>query len=195
METNEILKIVAGILVSLGGGGAIILGLSKFIGEMFAKRYEEKIKANFQKELSQYQTQLDILKQTTLRYSDRQFELYSVLWSSLHDLKITADQLWLEANSRNFKEFVSQLKKTSTEIEKASLFIEDSHFEELTEIINQFGQYQIGKEFLIEYRRSNRQPDNEDVQNMIDYNRELKLRYEELIGLVKADLRKQIKGE
>lgn len=194
MEWEDIIKIVTGLLVSLGGAGAIILGLSKFIGELFAKRYEQKIKASFQKDINAYQSQLDILKQTTLRYSDKQFELYSVLWSSLHDLKVLADDLWVEANTRNMERFVRQLRKTKNEIEKASLFIENTHYERLTDTLKQFSEYQIGKRLLIDYRRQNGGGDYEITQ-MIEHNGDLKSEYEELISEVKQDLRNQIKGQ
>ena len=55
MTTGEIIKIVLGIITSLGGGGVIILGLSNYFGNILAKRYEEKIKTNFQKEINFHQ--------------------------------------------------------------------------------------------------------------------------------------------
>ena len=194
MEWSDIIKIITGLLVSLGGAGAIILGLSKFIGELFAKRYEQKIKASFQKDINEYQSKLDILKQTTLRYSDKQFELYSILWSSLHDLKVLADDLWIQASPRNMESFVRQLRKTKIEIEKASLFIEDTHYVRLANTLKQFGNYQIGKSLLIDYRRQNGYDDFEITQ-MIERNGHLKSEYEELISEVKQDLRNQIKGQ
>lgn len=192
MDWNDIIIIITGLLVSLGGAGTIILGFSKFIGDFFAKRYEEKIKANFQKDINEYQSQLDILKQTTLRYSDKQFELYSILWSSLHDLKVLADDLWVQANSRNLESFARQLRKTKIEIERASLFIEDTHYERLINTLKQFGNYQIGKRLLIDYRHSGF--DNFEITQMIEGNGNLKREYEQLITEVKMDLRKQIKG-
>ncbi|MDA3906949.1 MAG: hypothetical protein PF484_12835 [Bacteroidales bacterium] len=194
MEWEDIFKIITGLLVSLGGAGAIILGFSKFIGELFAKRYEQKIRASFQNDINTYQSQLDILKQTTLRYSDKQFELYSILWSSLHDLKVLADELWVEASSRNMERFVRQLKKTKNEIEKASLFIENTHYERLSDTLSQFGNYQIGKLLLVDYRRQNG-GDNYEITQMIEHNGHLKSEYEELISEVKQDLKNQIKGQ
>jgi hypothetical protein len=61
MTVTEITKIVLGFIAALGGGGAIVLGLSNYFGQLLAKRYEEKIKAKFQNEINEYQTQLDIL--------------------------------------------------------------------------------------------------------------------------------------
>lgn len=193
MEWSDILKVITAILVSLGGVGVIILGLSKFIGELFAKRYEQKIKASFQKDINECQSQLDIFKQTTLRYSDKQFELYSILWSSLYDLKVLADDLWIQASKHKLERFVRQLRKTKNEIEKASLFIEDTHYERLVNTLKQFGDYQVGKSLLIDYRSQNGYVDFEITQ-MIEHNRGIKSEYEELISEIKQDLRKQIKG-
>lgn len=195
MDWSDILKIVSGLIISLGGAGAIILGFSKFIGELFAKRYVEKLKIRFQYEINSYQTQLDILKQTTLRYSDKQFELYNLLWGSLHDLKVLADDLWIQANSKNLDKFVRQLKKVNIEVEKASLFIEDSHYEELSRILKKFSFYQIGKKRLIDYRIQSSIDDDYEIGMMIHNNGELKIQYENLICNIKKDLRQQIKGQ
>ena len=94
MNSEEILKTIFAFIASVGGAGALILLISKYFGDLFAKRYEQKLISNFQRELNEYQNKLDIVKQTTLRYSDKQFELYSNLWSSLQNLKISADNLW-----------------------------------------------------------------------------------------------------
>ena len=131
MTITEITIIVIGILTSLGGGGAIVLGLSNYFAQLLTKRYEEKIRAKFQNEINDYQSQLDIIKQTTIRYSDKQFELYSKLWASLYDLKLLANNLWQEPTPLSLERFSKQLKSTKIEIEKASLFIEETHYKEL----------------------------------------------------------------
>jgi hypothetical protein len=193
MTTTEITQIVLGFIAALGGGGAIILGLSNYFGQFLAKRYEEKIKAKFQNEINEYQSQLDIIKQTTIRYSDKQFEHYSKLWSSLHDLKLLADDLWQQATPVRLEKFSRQLRNTKTEIDKASLFIEENHYKELTETIKFFSEYQIGKSDLVNYRQANNF-DNQTVEKMIADNGAKKLAFETLILAVKADLKKQIGG-
>ena len=195
MEWADIIKIITGLIVTLGGAGAIILGLSKFIGELFAKQYEEKIKTRFQHEINEYQSQLDIIKQTTLRYSDKQFELYNLLWSSLYDLKTLADELWIQASSRNMDKFVKQLRKTKIDVEKASLFIEDNHYDELSNILKQFSDYQIGKSLLIDFRIENGNENDFELNNMILHNGSLKGQYERLIKTIKDDLSRQIRGQ
>ena len=193
MTTGEITKIVLGMLAALGGGGAIVLGLSNYFGQFLAKRYEEKIKAKFQNEINEYQSQLDIIKQTTIRYSDKQFEHYSKLWASLYDLKMLADDLWQRATSVRLERFSKQLRVTRTEIEKASLFIEEAHYRELIEIIKHFSEYQIGKSNLINYRQTSFY-DHYQVDQMIIENGLKKTKFDDLILVVKADLKKQIGG-
>ena len=189
----EILQIVVGVIAALGGGGAIVLWLSNYIGQLLAKRYEEKIKAKLQNEINQYQSQLDIIKQTTIRYSDKQFEHYSKLWASLYDLKLLADDLWEEATSIRLERFSRQLKLTKTEIEKASLFIEDAHYKELVETIKYFSEYNIGKSELINYRQAGFY-DQQIINHMIINNGNKKSLFEALILAVKSDLKKQIGG-
>ncbi|WP_298782679.1 hypothetical protein [uncultured Polaribacter sp.] len=195
MSWEETLKLVFAGLASVGGAGAIILGISKYFGDLFAKRYEQKLIAGFQNQINDYQTKLDILKITTLRYSDKQFELYSILWSSLQNLKISADNLWEKASSKNLSDFSKQLRETKIEIEKASLFIEDSHYSELIKIIKHFSEFQIGKKMLINYRKGTNIDDHIIEQQMISGNQRVKERYDELILLIKSDLKKQLKGE
>lgn len=192
---DDVFKLITAMIASIGGGAALILGLSKYFGGIFAKRFEQKFRADFQNEINAYQAKLDILKQTTLRYSDKQFELYTNLWNSLHDLKISADNLWDSASTKNLREFVKQLKKTKGEIEKASLFVEDEHYSELSETIKFFSEFQIGKERLIDLRQNSNLEGHLIEQQMIAGNQRVKNRYDELILLIKADLRKQLKGK
>jgi len=98
MSWNEIFQIVSGVTISVGGAGAIIWKLSSYLGEIWAKKHLESIKKEYQKEIEAYKTQLDMLKETFLRYSGQQFELYNNLWHSLYALRSTADVLWEEAN-------------------------------------------------------------------------------------------------
>jgi hypothetical protein len=58
MTFPELSTIVAAIIVSLGGGGVIILGLSNWIGKILADRYVEKLKHEIQQELETHKTRL-----------------------------------------------------------------------------------------------------------------------------------------
>lgn len=201
MEWKDIFKLLTAMIASVGGTTVLVLALSKYFGGIFAKRFEEKFRAEFQKDIDESKSKLEILKQTTLRYSDKQFELYSILWTSLHDLKITADNLLESASSKNqndFKnlnDFVKQLKRTKNEIEKAYLFIEDEHYSELREITKSFSEFQIGKERHNDLRQNSTLHGHLLDRQMIAGIDRVKCRYDELILLIRDDLRSQLKGK
>jgi len=58
MNWSQITSIAATIVVSLGGGGAIVLGLSQWIGRILADRYVEKLKHEIQQEVESFKTKL-----------------------------------------------------------------------------------------------------------------------------------------
>ena len=191
MTTTDIFKIIFGIIGTLVAVGTLVLGFIKFFGDFFANKYIEKIKANFQKEINEYTNQLEILKHTSIRFSDKQFEHYSLLWSSLSELKFLSDDLWVIANSVNLDKFSKQLTLTKKEIEKSSLFIKQEDYEELIKLIKTFSNYQIGKKDLIEYRRQ-QYFDTFEVERMKDENRQTKVNFDSLILKIKLDLKKKI---
>jgi hypothetical protein len=54
----EIIQVVVGILVALGGGGAIVLALSNFLGKVWAERLMSRDKAAFDRELEKLRAEL-----------------------------------------------------------------------------------------------------------------------------------------
>lgn len=191
MAVTDIFKIIFGIIGTLVAVGTLVLGFIKFFGDFFAKNYIEKIKASFQKEINEYTNQLEILKHTSIRFSDKQFEYYNLLWSSLSELKILSDDLWKIANSQNLERFSKQLANTKNEIEKSSLFINEKDYEELVKLIKTFSDYQIGKKDLIDYRRQ-QHFDGYEVERMKIENGQTKINFDNLILKIKRDLKKQI---
>ncbi len=197
MSWNEIFQIISGVIISVGGAGVIIWKLSSYLGEIWAKKHLESIKKEYQKEIEDYKSHLDMLKETTLRYSGRQFELYNQLWHSLYDLKSMADALWEEANEQNLRRFSQQLKKTMDEVEKSYLFIEENHYQELLELLNEFKNYEIEKKRLVQLymRRSYKQQvDPYEIKQLVEQNREGKQRYEQLVKEIGDNLKNQIRG-
>jgi len=198
MNWNEIFQIISGVIISVGGAGAFIWKLSSYLGEIWAKRHLESIKKEYQKEIETYKTQLNMIKETTLRYSGQQFELYSKLWHSLCDLKSTADMLWTTANKQNLRKFSQQLKNTIDEVEKSYLFIEDNHYTELSELLREFKNYEIGKKKLVQLYMGagsrEQQVNDDEIRQLIEHNRENKQRYELLVKEIGDNLKRQIRG-
>ncbi|MHB1395064.1 MAG: hypothetical protein ACYCYE_18830 [Clostridia bacterium] len=155
--------IVLDILGIIGGAGAVVVGMSAWLGKVWADRILQneinkhniaiaELTANLQKEIDRSKTQLDIIKESSVRYSEFQFKLYNELWGELYNLKVISDALWEKADNSNLTRLVNQLKKTNEQIKKNALLIEEEHLSELFVLLNQFGNYQVGKRSLIELR-------------------------------------------
>lgn len=197
MVINEIIEIITGILLAVGGASFIILKFSSYFGDLWAKKNLESIKKEYQKEIEEYKTHLEMLKDTSLRYSGQQFELYTKLWHSLYDLKSIADCLWHEPDNQNLWKFSQQLKKTTDEVEKSYLFIEDEHYPELKGLLEQFNEYEVGKTKVIQfYERGEGESFNSNELNQwISRNGDIKQKYDEYINEIRRDLKKQIRRD
>ena len=114
----------------------------------------EAVKQSYQIEFDKIQKNNDLIfseiKDTKNRYNSKQFELYNELWSSLIDLKISADDLWDSANGKNLKKFSTNLYNAKVSIEKSSLLIESTHYEGLMKIIRKFEEFEFGKKKLMQ---------------------------------------------
>lgn len=64
MPIEDVLKVVGGILVSLGGGGAIVLAMSGWLGKVWADRLMEKEKAKFSRDLEAFKHDLEARVET-----------------------------------------------------------------------------------------------------------------------------------
>lgn len=197
MTWNETFQIIVGAIASVGGASFIVWKFSSYFGDMWAKKHLESIKKEYQKEIEAYKAQLDMLKETSLRYSGQQFELYNELYHSLYDLKLTAGVLWDGANEANIKNFSKQLKITIDEVEKSYLFIEESHYQSLKRLLKQFSEYKIGKTEVIKLynRREGESINSSEIRRCIDQNGIIKQNYEHLINEIRRDLKRQIRGE
>lgn len=58
MNWTGIFSFTAAFIISLGGGGVIVLGLSNWIGRLLADRYVEKLKQEIQQEIESHKTRL-----------------------------------------------------------------------------------------------------------------------------------------
>lgn len=58
MSWNDLGTIAITFLASLGGVGAIVFGLSNWIGKIFADKYLERAKHEIQRDVESYKTQL-----------------------------------------------------------------------------------------------------------------------------------------
>lgn len=205
---DDILKISTAIILSVGGSGAIIIGISKWVGEIIGNSIHEKQKRLYEEELegirNQYRIQfehsksiLDQSKELLLRYSESQFHLYNDLWKSLSDLKIKSHELWEVASIKKLKAFSNQLKLTRISVEQNAILIEENHYQELINLISEFERFEVGKQNLIELRTNDYQNlgDHHEIRHQIQNNRRSKECFDDLLKDLASYFRKQIKGD
>ena len=76
MDLRDLLAMAATVIVSLGGGGVIVLGLSDWIGKILAGRYVERLKHEIQQEIESYRTRLK-----NRSFSFRRSEVVLLRWT------------------------------------------------------------------------------------------------------------------
>ena len=157
-----------------------------------ADNYKKKIEHGFEKKLEGYKSELEILRATTLKYNDKQFELYIDLWKNLQDLKFSCIDLWNAANRPNLKKFHTALLKTHRQVETTSILIEEEHYRDILEAIKNLQEFDNGKEKLITKWTT---AEDWEIDQLIGYNRERKDKCLEIIDRMKIDIRKKIKGD
>lgn len=84
--STEAFEIAQAVLLSLGGGGIIVIALSSYIGKIWAKRILQNEKNEHDKELSSFKIKLESLaQQNTLNYQQK-IDLYKVVSTPLIEL-------------------------------------------------------------------------------------------------------------
>ena len=210
MSWNDSFKIIGSVIFSLGGASALILFFSSWLGKVWANRILAEDKAIYQKEieslknhfntqLAYYKNQLEIAKSSLSRYSENQFYLYSELWGQLCDLKNSGDRLWDSANDKRLLDFTNHLRKTKEHVIKGALLIEEEHYNQLTNILNEFSNFLINKKRLIDFRQSDIRGNiySQAIGEMIiiDENKNIKDNYDSLILSIKENFQRRIKGD
>ena len=76
---TEVLKIVAGVIAALGGGGAIVAWLSSWLGKVWADRLMVEEKAKYEKELERLAKQLERKNHVSKVRFDAEFTMYQEL--------------------------------------------------------------------------------------------------------------------
>lgn len=196
MGLTEIFKISGAIITSIGGASIIIFALSSWLGKIWASRILEKDRLQYASELESIKNQLhiDAQRQQTVfsMYFEAQFRIYNDLWVSLSALQNEVDKLWGCANSRNLKSFVSSLAEAKTKIRNSALLISKNHYQEIMEVIYNLENYQIGKEKLINARRSTENITDSNIQEIIVQNRENKDKIAKFVNHMLEEMRTQI---
>jgi hypothetical protein len=195
MDISQLWQIISTGIIAIGGAGVIFWKASSYFGKIWADKYLESVKKEYTKEIEAYKNQLEIMKQASLRYSTQQFDLYNKLWRSLHGLKIASDNLWNEANAGNLFTFSRLLSEAINEIEQSSLLIEDTHYLEMHKLLDELGEYRLGKVKIIDlHRKRDEFLQINDITHWTNHNLNSKLKFENLLEEIRKELKQQIKG-
>jgi hypothetical protein len=188
-------------LGKLGGVGAIIFGLSAVLGKLWSNRILAREKVLYEEKIEYLKHNLTIVQENITRFSEKQFDYYMSLWSSLQDLRFSGKELWEEANKEKLIKFSKTLYGTDKLVEKSRLFLEQNHYKELREVLHTFKNFEFGKIRLIELREGNEYLSDEwaltsqNISMQINSNRVYKEKYEALLENVGRSLRNQMKGK
>lgn len=181
MNWNDAWQIIVTAVGAVGGVGVIIVGLSAWMGNIWANRFAEKyrlsteqqiktLEAEHAKELSrlqqqlsyEYESKLEVQKQMlqvemiqNQRFLEKQFDLYMSLWDKLQELRFAGDKLWHEASKENMMEFSDAVQQTRLIAEKVSLVMDNGNYQRLRRLLERFERFRIGKRNLIELRTRN----------------------------------------
>ena len=208
MAFVDIMKIVGLGLASLFSGAGLVAILvkacSKWLSQRMLDYYNnkhetdlEKIKADYSSALAKTQHEYDKIERKHYLYSQSQFELYNSLWKQLIYTRRMADDLWNAADPHKIPSFAEQISQTKHVIEENMLLIEESHYDALLKLMNEFENFNVGKRKLIEVRQStvdNVLANIDDISKMIADNGDAKQRYDSLVTQVGIYFRNQIHG-
>ncbi|MEP7232362.1 MAG: hypothetical protein ABI691_19020 [Ginsengibacter sp.] len=208
---QDFLSFTGALIVSIGGAGVIILGLSKWFGDLMASRILQKqifkhekeledIKSKFSTELEETKSELDKSKALFYRYSEKQFELYNALWKVLWNLKKKGDELWEYADPKELPSLSKNVSIVKEAVNVNILIIEEDHYKQLNTLIEKFEKFDFGKKQLVELRNKSAHQVEEIgvneiiVRQVISDNGLVKQEYDHLIKELAKSFRKQIKG-
>ena len=204
-------------LTSSIGTGVLLSGIIFLSRNWILARLKNSIEYDYKKKLEKYKSDLKIETDKQLLelqskanfefetfklkigpYTEKQFERYNELWVKLTELRHTMEELWESATERTLNKFSKNLNDTFKILEKSALLIEPSHYNELSESLNFFARYQIGKRNLIHFRKQTGdryvEGITEKINELIDSNEKHKSRLNQAMQNLMDNMRNQING-
>jgi hypothetical protein len=136
MGSAEIISIATYILLSLGGGSAIVWSLSSFLGKLWSQRLLEDHRAILVQSINEHQIKLS-------RVFERQAEIISELYAQLQDLHEKIDQLhaysqidYKKQGSKKCMEFYNAASSTDAFFRRSRIFFSKSLSEEIESFLD-----------------------------------------------------------
>lgn len=138
-------------------------------------------------------TENDIFKAITLRYSDKQFQMYNELWASLCDFESAMNAAWDEATQNTVDALKEQIRKTKQTIRKSAILIEENTYKQLNSMFDKMNEFLSGKELLEKLK--NNQPNTVTIHKLAvaHENQKIKDHLTVLIDELRISIRDQVK--
>lgn len=90
--STEPFEIAQAVLLSLGGGGAIVFGLSSFLGKVWAQKILQSEKTEHDKEIAKFRNELDHLASVKALNYQQKIDLYKLVSNPLVELVALLDK-------------------------------------------------------------------------------------------------------
>lgn len=97
----EAFEIAQAVLLALGGGGAIVLVLSSWIGKIWAERILANEKHTYDKQLDQFKTEIQFIKERASLNYQQKLELYKAVTGPLVEISALINRDGLTADHVN----------------------------------------------------------------------------------------------
>lgn len=94
MSWEDVFKVLTAALLSAGGAGGLILLISKFLSKAMFERYMEKVKNDYDIELTELKAEKDSLVFTSNMQYEKEFQIYQEVWASFFDCLIVTNSLY-----------------------------------------------------------------------------------------------------
>jgi len=146
MTLTEVIQVAAAIVVSLGGGGAIVMLCASWLGKVWANRILESDRRKYAEELERVRFELGRASLVHKAQYETEFRAYEVIWQHVIDVQRTVVALRPmfdqrdpkesdeERRSRRHREFVEPFNAMQAAIWKSKPFYSAAVHRELQEL-------------------------------------------------------------
>jgi hypothetical protein len=151
---DELFKIIGAVITGLGGSSVIIIGLSSWLGKIWANRIFEKERSKYEIDLEDYKKEINKEMQKLRTYDekalhmskiqyDKEFEIYQDIWKAQIDCFIASNFLFPKEenieytpNQRSTKlsEYIDTLNKYLRVIQYSAPFYKEDFFGDFQDI-------------------------------------------------------------
>lgn len=158
MNVDDILKICAAIITSIGGSAVIIVAISKWFGEVLAQKLLSDIGHKHEKDIEQYKFNLQNMStefaalldhsvEVTKKQYDMEIEIYKNIWNALYDVYNCLSYIddfenpsggdpeeYISRLVQHYSDFLQKVNSLKREIDSVAPFYKESVYNNLCKV-------------------------------------------------------------